>query len=423
MTINLDTPLILPCGAVLSNRLCKAALSEGLADGDNRADERLINLYRQWSEGGAGLVITGNVLIGYDHLERPGNLVCAGPEHEASLACLAEAGTVAGNHIWMQINHTGRQTPRVLNPSPIAPSAVELVGMGDAFAMPREATLQDIANIIEDFARVADTARRTGFTGIQIHAAHGYLISQFLSPIANHRSDKWGGSLENRARLLIEITRATRARVGADFPVSVKLNSADFQKGGFSWEESLQVVRWLGEEGVDMLELSGGTYEQPAMIKGAVDDGTRQPPRDSTIRREAYFLQYAAQVKPVARMPVMVTGGFRTIAGMLAALNSGEADLIGLGRPLCIDPAWASKLLVNRDGSEPLGGLAPPDADPSLPVPYSVAEHAWYAMQLINRAQGHPVNPDLQLLDAVSGYIAHEASAGLAMRRRSPQGA
>jgi 2,4-dienoyl-CoA reductase-like NADH-dependent reductase (Old Yellow Enzyme family) len=238
MTLTLDSPLQLPCGAVLPNRLCKVALTEGLADPMNRATERLERLYRAWSLGGAGLIITGNVQIDRTHLERPGNVVIDDNGGFDRLRAYAAAGREGGNHLWMQINHPGRQTPKTMNASPIAPSAVALDLPGQAFGQPRAATEAEIIDLIRRFAHVATVARDAGFSGVQIHGAHGYLISQFLSPIANRRTDAWGGALENRARFLMEVIGAVRHAVGIDFPIAVKLNSADFQKGGFSVHSS-----------------------------------------------------------------------------------------------------------------------------------------------------------------------------------------
>ena len=233
MTITIASPLTLPCGLTLPNRLAKAALTEGLSDGYNRATEAHQRLYRRWSEGGAGLVITGNVQVDRRYLERPGNIAIDGNGGEKELADMARAGTVAGNQLWMQLSHAGRQTMRYLNAEPVGPSAVPVKLPGGAFGKPRALTQSDIDDVITRFVNAAGVAQDTGFTGIQLHSAHGYLLSEFLSPLSNLRTDQWGGSLENRARLLLTLVKLIRARVGQAFPICVKLNSADFQKGGF----------------------------------------------------------------------------------------------------------------------------------------------------------------------------------------------
>jgi 2,4-dienoyl-CoA reductase-like NADH-dependent reductase (Old Yellow Enzyme family) len=427
MSTPLSAPLRLPCGASLSNRLCKAALTEGLADSLNRATPQLEHLYRRWSQGGAGLIITGNVQIDRSHLERPGNVVIDGNGGIDELRVYAKAGTDAGNHLWMQINHPGRQTPKALNANPLAPSAIALRLAGEGFGAPRAATEAEILNLIRRFAHVASVARETGFTGVQIHAAHGYLISQFLSPIANCRSDAWGGGLANRARFLLETIAAVRNAVGLDFPVAVKLNSADFQHNGFSNQEAVQVAQWLGDAGIDLLELSGGSYEQLVMI-GAGDEAASPPPlQQSTRRREAYFLEYASLIKPVSPMPVMVTGGFRTKQGMEDAIRSGGTDLVGLGRPMCIDPELPGRLLSGTAdtastwehrlalAADALG----PNMDPAMHRQVETwGKQGWFCLQLIRIGRG--LEPDLQMtvLDGFNGYLENEARATAALVAR-----
>jgi 2,4-dienoyl-CoA reductase-like NADH-dependent reductase (Old Yellow Enzyme family) len=404
----LDAPLALPCGATLPNRLCKAALTEGLADAMNHATVRHERLYRAWSAGGAGLVVTGNVQIDRRYLERPGNVVIdggatGGDEGLDALRRYAAAGTVGGNHLWMQLNHPGRQTPTHVCAEPLAPSAVPLLNHSAAqFAPPRAMREDEIEDVVRRWAHAAAVARETGFTGIQVHAAHGYLLSQFLSPVANRRTDAWGGALANRARLLREVLRACRSAVGADFPIGVKLNSSDFQQGGFGADECLQVVRWLGEDGVDLLELSGGSYESPTMM-GAKLRGpdAERPVSDSTRRREAYFLEYAAAMRGAASMPVMVTGGFRTRAAMDEALAGGALDMIGLGRPLCVDTDLPRRLLAG-DCTEAVAyerGIDPPKAG-----------LAWFCLQLLRLGDGLEPDRALDGATAMARYAENEAS-------------
>ncbi len=341
MPASLTDSLKLPCGATLRNRIAKSAMTEGLADAQGRANERHVNLYRSWSDGGAGLLLTGNVMIDADHLERPGNVVIArepDDDMRRRLSAWAKAGTANNTHLWMQISHTGRQTPAIVNPHPKAPSAVPLGLPGGQFGAPVPMTERDIEEVIAGFARAARIARETGFTGVQIHAAHGYLISQFLSPRANQRTDRWGGSLENRARLLLETVKRVRAAVDPSFPVAVKLNSADFQKGGFAFEDSLTVARWLQDTGVDLIEVSGGTYEQPKMMNMEGMESAEAPKlAASTAAREAYFVDFAKAMRRELKCPVMVTGGVRTRAAIDHALSTDAADVVGLGRPMCID--------------------------------------------------------------------------------------
>ncbi|WP_411820740.1 NADH:flavin oxidoreductase/NADH oxidase family protein [Hyphococcus formosus] len=346
---DLSKPLSLPSGGSVKNRIAKAAMTEGLADADNRATARHVTLYRRWAKGGAGLLLTGNVMVDRRYLERPGNVAIDGQQSDEQLDALKRwsgAARDAGVDIWMQISHAGRQSPKIVATEPVAPSAVELGLPGGNFAKPRALLESEIHEIIERFAHSASVAKRTGFSGVQIHAAHGYLLSEFLSPLVNQRDDEWGGSLENRARLLMRVINEVRSQVGSGFPVSVKLNSSDFQKGGFSPDGSLQVARWLNDAGVDLLEISGGSYEQPAMmdIEG-MDERFEDQKRESTIAREAYFLTYAEEIRKVAKMPLMVTGGFRSRAGMEEAISAGACDLCGMARPLCVDPDLPQQLM------------------------------------------------------------------------------
>ena len=429
MSPTINTAIDLPCGARLSNRLCKTAMTEGLADPMNRATPELETLYRRWSLGGAGLLITGNVPCDRLHPERPGNGAIDGNGGIEELRAYAKAGTTAGNHLWMQITHAGRQAPKSVNPHPLAPSAVPLDLIGDGFGAPREATEAEILDIIRRFTHAAVVARETGFTGIQVHGAHGYLISQFLSPLANRRTDAWGGSLENRARLALEIVRSIRAQVGHDFPISIKLNSADFQKNGFSNDEAGQVARWLEEAGVDLIELSGGTYEQPVMLGAGKEGEAAQPARESTRRREAYFLEYAALIKPLVKIPVMVTGGFRTLAGMNNALASGATDVIGLARPFCTDPEVANKLLAgspDRIDAWELSLKLSPDAPVEDSPPGTRAQVetfgvlGWFCLQNIFLGRGLEPDTSMSVWEAFNRYGENEAQTVARLIRSTP---
>ena len=346
----LGQPLTLPCGATLPNRLAKAAMTEGLADTNGRPTPELDRLYGIWSDGGAGMLLSGNIQIDRDHLERPGNIVIdrePDADMAASLARLAAAATRNGNHFWAQISHGGRQTMKAVNPNPKAPSAVKLGLPGGQFGEPVPLTEAEIMDLIARFGVAAAACQRAGFTGVQVHAAHGYLLSQFLSPRSNLRTDKWGGSLENRARFLLAAVAEVRRVVGPAFPVSVKLNSADFQRGGFDFDDSLIVAKWLEEAGTDLIEISGGTYEQPKLLGLAgMEDEVAQNVAESTLQREAYFVDFAVAMQNAVSIPLMVTGGFRSRAAMEQAISSGAADLIGLGRPLCYQPDGAKLLLA-----------------------------------------------------------------------------
>src|SRR4051794_13620889 len=285
----IEQPLILRSGLQLQNRLVKAATSECLAGAADQPTPLHARLYERFASGGAGMLISGNVMVDARHLERPGNVVLENDAHHVALERWAAAARGAGAAILMQLSHPGRQSsPMLREVMPVAPSAVEAVSVLRAFARPRALGHAEILEIIERFARAAQCAEAAGFSGVQIHAAHGYLISQFLSPLTNRRDDRWGGSLDNRARLLRAIIAAVRKRTTSRFTLSVKLNSADFQRGGFGAEDSLQVVRQLAGDGIDLLEISGGTYE--AQVTFGYE-------RASTQLREAYFLGFSQRVR------------------------------------------------------------------------------------------------------------------------------
>ena len=339
MTSPLASPISLPNGSILPNRLCKSAMTEGLADKFDLPTPELIQLYKTWSQGGTGLHITGNVMVDRRYLERAGNVVLEDDKNLDLFRTWAKQGTTGGNHLWVQLNHPGRQCPKMVSTEPLSPSDVQLAMLGN-FARPRPMDQSDIEQVIERFITSARLVKEAGFTGVQVHCAHGYLLSQFLSPKINQRQDQWGGSLENRARIIRRIIVGVRAAVGADFPIGVKLNSADFQKGGFSLEDCITVASWLGEDGVDLLEISGGTYEQLSLIGVEPTDV-----RESTRKREAYFIEYAERIKQSAQIPVMITEGFRSRDLMERAIESGEVDVIGLARPLCTEPDCSVKLI------------------------------------------------------------------------------
>ncbi|MDH5655990.1 MAG: hypothetical protein OEZ34_08790, partial [Spirochaetia bacterium] len=282
-----------------------------------------------------------------DAIESPGNVIIHEKIDRVALTRWAQAGTENGNHLWMQINHPGRQIGNYLQETPVAPTGGIAVNIGGMFNPPRELSEQEIESIIDSWVRSALIAKECGFTGVQIHSAHGYLSSQFLSPLTNQRTDRWGGSVENRARFLLEIVRKTREAAEADFPIGVKLNSADFQRGGFDEKDSLTVIQLLEQEKIDLLEISGGTYERPSMIDGRKikRPGKNKAIKKSTAEREAYFLEFAEHVRKSVSLPLMVTGGFRSKDAMETALRDGSVDVIGMGRPFGVCPDLPNQFL------------------------------------------------------------------------------
>lgn len=328
----LFSPFALNSVVTAPNRFLKSAMSEVLGvQGKHLPTEGHLRVYRRWAAGGVGVVITGNVMIDRNALGEPGNVVLEDSKHLDRFAAWADAVHKVNRdtQFWMQINHPGKQSPKFLTPKPVAPSAIALgKGLQKAFAAPRALEEQEIKAIIARFATTARLAKQAGFDGVQLHGAHGYLISQFLSPHHNRRQDDWGGSAENRRRFALEVYRAVRQEVGSGFPVSIKMNSADFQTGGFEGEEAFDLITALADEGIDLIEISGGNYESPAMT------GARQ----STTDREAYFLDFAANARKRTNVPIAVTGGFRSVRAMEAALSSGATDFVGIARALTLEP-------------------------------------------------------------------------------------
>lgn len=319
-------------------------MEENLSDQGQLPGDRLYTLYKAWSEGGAGLLLTGNVMISPDALTGPGGVVLENVDHLDSFRKWAAAGTSNGNQLWMQINHPGRQVYQAMGEQALSPSgiALNIPGFSKMFAQPKAMSETEILNVIERFANTAALAEQAGFTGVQIHAAHGYLLSQFLSPLVNQREDQWGGSLENRARIVFEVVTAVRARVSNEFCVSIKINSADFQKGGFSADDAKWVVTQLNSYRLDLVELSGGSYESPAMSGSAADPTSG----DSTTRREAYFVDFARDIAQVASMPIMVTGGITKRSVAEEALEEQadiSIDMLGIARALAYEPALPNK--------------------------------------------------------------------------------
>ncbi|MGB6231294.1 MAG: NADH:flavin oxidoreductase/NADH oxidase family protein [Litorimonas sp.] len=355
---DLFNPLALPCGHTIPNRLAKAAMEEnmadqapqlsGLPDGVGQVPgERLVNLYRAWAQGGAGMLITGNVMVDERALTGPGGVVLRAdtldvPEVRERFEAWAQAARSGGATLVMQISHPGRQLYAAQGQEALSASDSRL-DMGSEtlsklFAPARAMTEDEIRGTIRRFGETALAAKSAGFDGVQVHAAHGYLLAQFLSPLTNRREDEWGGPLENRARLLLEIVRTVRDRVGSGFVVAVKLNSADFQKGGFDVGDATQVVDWLGAEGVDFVEVSGGTYESSAMMGESQDGRVSQSAAKSTRDREAYFLDFAEEIARAASMPIMVTGGVTRRDTAERVVGTPGIDLVGLARALIITP-------------------------------------------------------------------------------------
>jgi 2,4-dienoyl-CoA reductase-like NADH-dependent reductase (Old Yellow Enzyme family) len=420
MTDTLAHTVTLPCGVVVPNRLVKAAMTEGLATARGVPTPELRRLYERWRTSGAGVLITGNIQVDRNHLERPGNVIIDGePDAElhTALTAWARAATGNGHHLWAQLSHAGRQTPKAVNAHPEAPSAVKLAIPGGQFGSPVEMSQAGIEKAVERFGIAAAACKNAGFTGVEVHGAHGYLLSTFLSPRTNRRKDRYGGELRNRARALLEVVESIREAVGPGFPIAVKLNSADFQKGGFCFEDSLRVAQWLEQSGVDLIEVSGGTYEQPKLVGlEGVEAESQQPVKPSTRAREAYFVDFANAMRRQVSIPLMVTGGWRRRAAMEEAIENGCTDLIGIGRPMCVDTGAPARLLAGQkelNRYEDTLSLLPRWASFLMNIPLVRAISGfstmyWYYAQFYALAETGSARPDLSVFDAAGQVMRRE---------------
>lgn len=403
----IDKPFTLPCGAVLKNRLVKSAMTERISNKKFEPTAEHERLYSDWSDTGAGLLITGNVVIDRKHLESAGNVCFDDDKMLPKLKSWAAAGSKNDTHLWTQISHSGRQANKFSTGRPLAPSEVQLKKLG-LFGRPRAMSEQDIEKVIDGFINAARLAKEAGFTGIQIHSAHGYLLSQFLSGRTNVRKDQWGGTIENRSRLLKTIVQETRKVVGDNFPISVKLNSSDFQKGGFTEEESLEVVKMLDNEKVDLLEISGGTYEKLAFF---LLNNEGKEVKESTKKREAYFIDFAKKVRSVSKLPLLITGGFRSYDFCNEVLESGELDLIGMARPFVTNKDDISGFLKGEVRT--LENLV---LRTGIKQFEDSAEGGFYARQIIRLSKGKKFKLNMSPLWCSNFLILHEMRKSLAKK-------
>jgi 2,4-dienoyl-CoA reductase-like NADH-dependent reductase (Old Yellow Enzyme family) len=328
----------------LANRLVRSATAERMADDEGRPLPEVASLYRDLARGGVGLIITGHM---YVHPVGRCHLGMTGIYDDAlipGLADLVEAVHQEGGKIAVQINHGGMQCARESVAGTIAPSAV------DAPFLPqpaREMTPDEIESAIDAYAQAARRAQAAGFDAVQLHGAHGYLINQFLSPFVNHRTDAWGGDLENRMRFLRAVCAAVRAQVGPDYPLFIKFGMVDGVEGGLMLDESVRVVAAMAEMGLDAVEVSGG------ITAGAIQNskaGVRKA------EDEAYFRHFAQAVRPVAPLPLMLVGGFRSRQVMDDVLDAGDADFIALCRPLIAEPDFPNRLQQGQARSACISG-------------------------------------------------------------------
>lgn len=369
--------LTLPSGAKLKNRIAKSAMSDSLGNGAGNPTDDQINLYERWAKGGLGLSIIGEVQATPHYAEKPGNLIVNDHSDHDLLKRLAYAGKTDGAQLWLQLGHAGAMADSAIS-TPKGPSALDLPGLVCGALV-----LEEIKALPAEFARTASLAKELGFGGVELHAAHGFLLNQFLSPLFNRREDDYGGSLQNRMRLLLEVVSAVRKAVGPGFPVGIKLNATDQLEGGFAEDEALEVIAALDQTTIDLIDISGGTYFPGA--KSSSDRAGTGP----------YFLEFAGRAREKTTIPLMVTGGFKTLAQAESAMAEGRADLVGLARALVVDPELPSHWL--------LGAREEPQF-PHFESPPEGAVTAWYTMQITQHAKGKaPLKPD-DMADAIAAY-------------------
>ncbi len=380
----LFTPLQLPNGKELKNRLIKSAMSDMLGDGRGTPTAAQRHLYARWAEGGIAASIVGEVQGSADFPEASGNLVLNDHSDDAAFRDLADAGRVHGADLWLQLGHAGALTPTDLG-LPAGPSEIDLPKL-----KARALCLAEVQSLPDAFATTARRAKDLGFDGVQIHAAHGFLLSQFLSPLFNQRTDAYGGSLGNRMRLLMETVTAVRDAVGSDFTVSLKLNSSDGLVGGLDEAEALKIIAVLDQTDLDLIDISGGTYFPGAPASS--DRSTSGP----------YFLDFAFAARRVTSVPLMLTGGFKTKADADAAIAGGSVDAIGLARAMILDPSLPQHWMTGR-------------SDPTFPrfaEQASGGVTAWYTRAIGNIAQNANQLPELDThaaLDWLEGIKSEQS--------------
>lgn len=398
------------------NRIIKGAMSEALANHAGQPNHVLLGLYEAWAKGGLGCAITGNVMVNIAAKNEPGVVAIETERDLDTLKEWANIGKKYGMVQLVQLSHPGRQCPKGLNKETVSASAVPFSPLlATTFGTPRALQEDEISDIIQRFAESARICEKAGFEGVQLHGAHGYLISQFLSPLTNKRQDQWGGSIENRMRFLLEIYKAVRAKTSENFIVSVKLNSADFQRGGISEEEVVQVFKAIDAEGIDLIEVSGGTYEAPAMAGAKADKR-----KESSIAREAYFLDFAEKIRKEVKCHLMVTGGFRTAQGMNAALDSGACEFVGIARPLAVETDVTNSLIAGRDVRYAVEQI-------KTGIPFvdkmAIMEILWYAAQFRAIGEGKKPNPKLSPLKVFFNYAKNNVKAVIQGRVNSRKSA
>ncbi len=330
-------------GLSVANRFIFSATWDGNADDNGFCTQRNIDMLVERARGGVGLIITGMACVQADGRAAPWQLAVHGDEFVPGLTEMAQAVHNTQTKVILQLAHGGCYAPTALTGQEVVGPSVNDT---DKFPQCREMSLQEIDQVVEAFGKAAARAKKAGFDGVQLHAAHGYLLSEFLSPFFNKRTDNYGGSIENRARILLEALQAVRNEVGEEYPVLVKINSEDFVEGGLTIGEMLEVCAMLDKAGVDAIEMSGGTiYASGAYSSCRV--GALDSPE-----KEVYYQDAAVTYKERIDTPLMLVGGIHSIGVAEHLINDGVADFISICRPLIREPN-----LINRWKA---GDSAPP---------------------------------------------------------------
>jgi len=390
--ITLERALILPCGVVLKNRIAKSAMSDSLGDGEGNPTQSQIRLYERWAQGGIALSIIGEVQIDSLCPEKPGNLVLGAHSNINTLLDLTRRASIKEAHIWPQLGHAGALSHRAIS-EPIGPSALNI---GDFHC--KGMSIEDIKALPNKYAKAALVAKEAGFTGVQIHAGHGFLLSQFLSPLFNHRTDQYGGSLKNRCRLIIEVIDQVRKIVGPGFPIGIKLNASDLIEGGLTTEDALENIRRLDQTSLDLIEVSGGTYFPGA--KSSSDSSSKG----------VYYKSFAQRAKAITPIPIMITGGVKSLSDASALLQDKSTDLVGLARAMVLNPDLANDWFagINKTLSFPRFDSPPPEGIT-----------AWYTMRInaiaLDQDQDH--QPALALETALEQYLKRDEMKCLKWRK------
>ncbi|ROV99050.1 hypothetical protein VMCG_06582 [Cytospora schulzeri] len=408
MDIQLAKPITLPSGLTLPNRLLNAAMTEQMAGPrtDYLPSEAMNRSYAAWAEGGWGMVVTGNVQVDARYLGGPDDTALIDDEAKMLAAWTKWAkacrGADGSTPTVVQVNHPGRQSPlgagtKGFFEKNIAPSAIAL-HLGDGFlaklasalmfGTPREMTVAECEDVVARYARTARISAQAGFDGIEIHAAHGYLLAQFLSAKSNTRTDAYGGSPVKRTKIIVDIIKAVREATPEGFTVGIKLNSVDHQTEA-AMSDCIEQLQVITDAGVDFLEVSGGTYEDPSMFMGAKESAKS----DRTKAREAFFIEFAKAIRSrFPKVPLIVTGGFRSRQGMESALVEGGCDMVGIGRPAALNPTLPKNIVFNKEVKDEDAKLyakkveMPWLARQAPPAIGAGAESSWYSTQIAKLA-------------------------------------